>query len=91
MFFVRSLLLAGSSTISHSLVFLEAYKEVLVKAFAEQGQDRVLLQEIFDFWKGNVQFFEAIIQKMALYKIIKPSVFVAWYLPVVKEELFYLE
>lgn len=86
--FVRSLLLAGSSTISHSLVFLEAYKEVLIKVFAEQGQDKVLLQEIFNFWRGNVQFFEAIIQKMALYKILKPSAFVAWYLPVVGEELY---
>jgi hypothetical protein len=87
--FVRSLLLAGSSTISHSLVFLEMYKDVLGKVFsAEQGQDKVLLQEIFHFWKGNVQFFEAIVQKMSLYKIIKPSSFALWYLPVVAQELY---
>jgi hypothetical protein len=32
-----------------SLSSLSRSVEVLVEAFAEQGQDRVLLQEIFDF------------------------------------------
>ena len=78
--FIRSFLIAGSATISHSVAFLEMHKNSLTEiAQSNQQGAELLIQEVFIFWKENVQFFEVLIQKMLLYKIIRPIQFINCY------------
>ena len=78
--FMQALLVAGAATFSHSVAFLEMYKDSLSQFARDDEQGAIILvREVFHFWKGNVQFFELVIQKLILYKILRPSQFVLAY------------
>ena len=72
--FIRAVLIAGSATISHSIEFLDLHKVFLSQTINKNPEFHSLLfSELYTFWKQNVQVIEVLVQKLVLYKIVRPT------------------